>query len=51
MGGDVPALANGQSPVFLAMATADAGTAAFPGTPLQRLQIIKGWSDAEGGGG
>ena len=48
MGGDVPALANGQSPVFLAMATADAGTAAFPGTPLQRLQIIKGWSDAEG---
>lgn len=58
MGGDVPALstegvstkhvAAGQAPVFLAMASADVGTADFPGTALQRLQIIKGWSDSDG---
>ena len=36
------------APAFLAMALADAGTAQNPGTPLQRIQIIKGWYDEEG---
>ncbi|MEZ5572149.1 MAG: DUF3604 domain-containing protein [Halioglobus sp.] len=35
-------------PSFLVAASQDAGTAATPGTPLQRLQIIKGWVDAQG---
>ncbi|MEZ5502439.1 MAG: DUF3604 domain-containing protein [Halioglobus sp.] len=32
------------APVFFVMAAQDAGTAARPGTPLQRIQIIKGWT-------
>ncbi len=48
MGGDVPALRPGQAPRFIAMASADAGSAEYPGTALQRLQIIKGWSDKDG---
>ncbi|PLW70448.1 hypothetical protein C0039_04415 [Pseudohalioglobus lutimaris] len=47
MGGDLPARA-GDAPVFLVAATADAGSDRFPGTPLQRLQVIKGWADEEG---
>jgi len=38
----------GQSPVFVAQALRDAGTATRQGTPLQRIQIVKGWIDAEG---
>lgn len=30
-------------PTFLVLANQDPGTAAVPGTPLQRVQIIKGW--------
>ena len=48
MGAEMPPLAVGQSPRFLAMASADVGSADFPGTPLQRLQIVKGWSDGDG---
>jgi hypothetical protein len=50
MGGDLVKRPAGQqaSPVFLAAALADPGADAFPGTPLQRLQIVKGWVDAEG---
>lgn len=46
MGGDlpVPASASG-SPRFLLSALQDAGTAAEPGTPLERLQIIKLWAE------
>ena len=47
MGSDLPAK-SGEAPAFLVAATADAGSAQFPGTPLQRLQVIKGWADAEG---
>lgn len=49
MGSDLPpAPAGGGAPVFLVAATADAGTASFPGVPLQRLQVVKGWADGEG---
>jgi hypothetical protein len=51
MGGDLtkrPAKQPG-GPIFLAAALADPGTEALPGTPLQRLQIIKGWVDTDGG--
>lgn len=47
MGGDLPAKA-ADAPMFIATALSDPGTAAMPGTPLQRLQIIKGWYDADG---
>ena len=33
---------------FLVYAQKDAGTATHPGYDLQRIQIIKGWADAEG---
>jgi hypothetical protein len=35
-------------PTFLVAASQDAGTPTAPGTPLQRLQVIKGWVDASG---
>jgi hypothetical protein len=47
MGADLPEQAAG-APRFLVAATADAGTEASPGTPLQRLQVVKGWADSEG---
>jgi hypothetical protein len=47
MGNDLPAMA-GEAPVFVATAAADPGTAELPGTPLQRLQIVKGWYDERG---
>ena len=47
MGGDLPAKA-ADAPMFIATALSDPGTAAMPGTPLQRLQVIKGWYDADG---
>ena len=47
MGSDLPQRA-AAAPSFLVAALADAGTAAFPGTPLQRLQVVKGWADEKG---
>jgi hypothetical protein len=45
-------LPNGQQaglrPTFLVAASQDAGTPDSPGTPLQRLQVIKGWVDVDG---
>jgi hypothetical protein len=32
------------APTFFVQASADAGTADWPGRPLERLQIVKGWS-------
>lgn len=47
MGNDLPAK-TAQAPTFIAAAVSDPGTAAAPGTPLQRLQVIKGWYDDAG---
>ena len=44
MGGDLPpAPADAKGPRFAVWALQDAGTPASPGTPLQRIQIVKGW--------
>jgi hypothetical protein len=48
MGSDLPSDRTSDAPVFLMAASADAGTAASPGRPLQRLQVVKGWADASG---
>ncbi len=47
MGNDLPDK-SGDAPVFLVSAISDPGTAAAPGMPLQRLQVIKGWYDHDG---
>ena len=47
MGGDLPPRA-GEAPSFLVSAMKDVGIANKPGTDLQRIQIIKGWVDANG---
>lgn len=46
MGGDLPAAGAEQAPRFVVSAIQDTGTPNDPGTPLQRIQIIKGWYDA-----
>ncbi|KZX59209.1 hypothetical protein A3709_16840 [Halioglobus sp. HI00S01] len=44
MGGDMAAPdADNTAPRFIVSAVADAGTDEYPGMPLQRLQLIKGW--------
>ena len=49
MGGDLPARpADASGPAFVVSALRDPGTDERPGTPLQRAQIVKGWTDAEG---
>jgi hypothetical protein len=47
MGGQLPAAGAGK-PTFLVAARQDPGTMDHPGTPLQRLQIIKGWITENG---
>ena len=49
MGADLALPADSAGPVFAAFASADPGSANAPGNDLQRIQIIKGWVDAEGG--
>ncbi|HLE24431.1 MAG TPA: DUF3604 domain-containing protein [Thermodesulfobacteriota bacterium] len=55
MGSDLPPLVDGTNPRFLVAAMKDPGyPAVLPGqepirgTPLQRIQIVKGWVDSDG---
>ncbi|MEJ2239968.1 MAG: DUF3604 domain-containing protein, partial [Gemmatimonadales bacterium] len=48
MGGDLPAPPDGGAPTFFLSAIQDPGTEETIGTPLQRIQIIKGWLDEAG---
>ena len=48
MGGEMGPVRNGRSPRFAVWAAKDPGTAAAPGTDLQRIQIVKGWVDPTG---
>ena len=47
MGSDLPP-ASAQAPKFVVFANRDAGVEGFPGSALQRIQIIKGWVDQAG---
>lgn len=47
MGGDLPSIRDSQKPTFLALASRDPADSA---APLQQLQLIKGWIDADGKG-
>ena len=48
MGGEIGAIRKKKSPMFMVEATKDPGPAGAPGSPLQRVQIIKGWVDSTG---
>ncbi len=48
MGGSLTPDPEGRSPRFAVWALRDPGPAGSPGTPLQRIQIVKGWLDAKG---
>jgi hypothetical protein len=49
MGSDLPAeRSGGAPPVFIAYALMDPGTSDRPGTPLQRMQLVKGWINSAG---
>ena len=48
MGGELGAVRGTKSPRFAVWAMKDPGTASIPGTDLQRIQIVKGWIDANG---
>ncbi|MBI5499297.1 MAG: DUF3604 domain-containing protein [Deltaproteobacteria bacterium] len=48
MGGDLPPSPGAATPRFVVRVEADPGTADAPGNPLQRVQIVKGWIDADG---
>jgi hypothetical protein len=48
MGGEIGALRKNKSPQFAILAMRDPGGGGAPSTPLQYVQIIKGWIDAAG---
>jgi len=48
MGGNLAAADIEGNLRFLVQAMSDPGTSEFPGAPLQRIQIVKGWLDRDG---
>ena len=48
MGGELGDVRGGASPRFAVLAVKDPGTPDAPGADLQRIQIVKGWTDASG---
>lgn len=48
MGGEIGPVLGRQSPRFAVMAMKDPGGGGEPSTPLQRIQIVKGWVDRDG---
>jgi hypothetical protein len=48
MGGEIGPVLGRKSPRFAVMAMQDPGGNGEPGTPLQRIQIVKGWVEASG---
>ena len=48
MGGVLPESGGSGAPSLFVSAIADLGTADHPGTPLQRIQIVKGWVGDDG---
>jgi hypothetical protein len=47
MGGEIGPVLERRSPRFAVMAMQDPGGGGEPSTPLQRIQIVKGWVDAD----
>lgn len=48
MGGTLSNPGNSKAPIFAVAANMDPGWPGHPGTQLQRIQIVKGWVDANG---
>ena len=48
MGGELGPVKGSKSPVFTVMAQKDPGGNGEPSTPLQRIEVVKGWIDDEG---
>jgi hypothetical protein len=48
MGSVLPPSSTGSGPSFIVAASADQGTESTAGTPLERIQLVKGWVGADG---